>query len=785
MDRALTTMSWVWATLAIVALAAVPFTGTTGRLAAIGIAAVVCVCASYVGWQLHGVSPLYPGVMLMSAAFLFTFDLPARAGDMADVSMTEATIDVLANLVLVIAVALAVRARRGGYSRRDVADGLTVLLGAMVVAWIAIANPLIERRGLSSQSAILNSLSLPLSVILVVLIVALLASGLERNRAALLLVAVLSLNLVGDLMRGLIKSEVLDLDAADFVAAVYFCAVLLAAAAFTHPSIARALEKRSPRVSVNATLRLTVLGCCLLVPIALVVAVPDQSTLDRVMRTVLTVLLLASGSLRLLNAIRVSNRAEHELFTRSQIDELTGLPNRVQLISAIGEVLDDTWRTESRPSLMQVNLDRFKNINDSLGHDLANEVLCELGARLRGLARDIGAHIARPSGDEFVILDRDAGSPASAFARAESVHAALSEPFVVDGVSVFVTSSIGLAVVPKNRTITPEEFLRRADIATHRAKANGRNCIALFDESMQTSVTQRMDMENALYGAVERRELRLYHQPIVEIETGRISGFEALIRWRRDDGTLIAPADFIFIAEDTGLINTIGAWAMLEALTELRRWINEGIVEDTTTISVNVSPRQIADPHFADIVQEALTRSGVPPHLLWLEVTESMMLSEPEIARSTLRRVRAMGVRLALDDFGTGYSSLSLLQQFPLQRIKIDRAFIQGVADRANDRSLVRTIVAMGSSMGLDVVAEGVESIHQLRVLRDIGCDKAQGYLISHPIPADAMRSTMVALSDLGSLGFFGGATPSLEPAPAPMQLATRTRARPGIGENG
>jgi diguanylate cyclase (GGDEF)-like protein len=614
-----------------------------------------------------------------------------------------------------------------------------------------------------------------------VLIAALLSSGLGRNRSAVLLVVALSLNLVADLMRGLIKSEVLDTGAADFVTAVYFAALFTAAGAFTHPSIAHALEKRAPRGSVNATLRLTVLGCCLLFPIALVAAIPAESMLDRVMRTSLTVLLIGSGSLRLLNAIRVSNRVEHELFTRSQVDELTGLPNRVQLISAIGEVLDDTWRTESRPSLMQVNLDRFKNINDSLGHELANEVLCELGARLRGLARDIGAHIARPSGDEFVILDRDAGSPAHAFARAESIHAALSEPFVVDGVSVFVTSSIGLAVVPKNRTITPEEFLRRADIATHRAKANGRNCIALFDESMQTSVTQRMDMENALYGAVERRELRLYHQPIVEIETGRISGFEALIRWRREDGSLIAPADFIFIAEDTGLINTIGAWALLEALTELRRWISEGIVDDTTTISVNVSPRQIADPHFADIVQEALTRSGVPPHLLWLEVTESMMLSEPEIARSTLRRVRAMGVRLALDDFGTGYSSLSLLQQFPLQRIKIDRAFIQGVADRANDRSLVRTIVAMGSSMGLDVVAEGVESIHQLRVLRDIGCDKAQGYLISHPIPADAMRSTMVALSDLGSLGFFGAATRTSDSVETP--LPTRSAGRPVVAD--
>ncbi len=588
-------------------------------------------------------------------------------------------------------------------------------------------------------------------------------------------------------MRGLIKSEVLDLDAADFVAAVYFCA-----AAPRRGGVHASVDRPGSREALTACLgqhdaaSLTVLGCCLLVPIALVVAVPDQSTLDRVMRTVLTVLLLASGSLRLLNAIRVSNRAEHELFTRSQIDELTGLPNRVQLISAIGEVLDDTWRTESRPSLMQVNLDRFKNINDSLGHDLANEVLCELGARLRGLARDIGAH-HRPAVWRRVRDPRPRRRLARQRLRSRRIGPRRAQRAVRRRwrFDVFVTSSIGLAVVPKNRTITPEEFLRRADIATHRAKANGRNCIALFDESMQTSVTQRMDMENALYGAVERRELRLYHQPIVEIETGRISGFEALIRWRRDDGTLIAPADFIFIAEDTGLINTIGAWAMLEALTELRRWINEGIVEDTTTISVNVSPRQIADPHFADIVQEALTRSGVPPHLLWLEVTESMMLSEPEIARSTLRRVRAMGVRLALDDFGTGYSSLSLLQQFPLQRIKIDRAFIQGVADRANDRSLVRTIVAMGSSMGLDVVAEGVESIHQLRVLRDIGCDKAQGYLISHPIPADAMRSTMVALSDLGSLGFFGGATSSLEPAPAPMQLATRTRARPGISENG
>jgi EAL domain-containing protein (putative c-di-GMP-specific phosphodiesterase class I) len=289
---------------------------------------------------------------------------------------------------------------------------------------------------------------------------------------------------------------------------------------------------------------------------------------------------------------------------------------------------------------------------------------------------------------------------------------------------------------------------------------------------MQASLTERMDIENALYGAIDRHELRLYHQPIVDVATGGISGLEALIRWRRGDGMTMRPDQFIPIAEETGLINEIGAWAMLEALTELRRWIDEGVLPETTTMSVNVSPRQIADPRFTDVVSEALSRSGVPAHLLWLEVTESMMISEPELAKATLRRVRAMGVRIALDDFGTGYSSLSILQHFPIQRIKIDRAFVNGVAEHSNDRSLVRTIIAMGTSLGLDIVAEGVESIHQLGTLRELGCSKAQGYLISHPVPPDAMRSTMTALKDLSSLAFFASgretelATGDVAPAP-------------------
>jgi len=238
----------------------------------------------------------------------------------------------------------------------------------------------------------------------------------------------------------------------------------------------------------------------------------------------------------------------------------------------------------------------------------------------------------------------------------------------------------------------------------------------------------------------------MFHQPILDLRTGRITGFESLMRWQRADGSLLAPTQFISIAEETGLISSLGSWAIREALDQLRSWIDGGLVSDTTTISVNVSPRQLADPHFADCVTETLAHSRVPPSLLWLEVTESIMITEPELARRALEQLRSAGVRISLDDFGTGYSSLSLLQQFPIHQIKIDRTFVSGIAESQHDASLVRTIIAMGESLGMDVVAEGVETVQQLAALRALGCSKVQGYLISHPVPAIAMRSTIAAL---------------------------------------
>jgi EAL domain-containing protein (putative c-di-GMP-specific phosphodiesterase class I) len=321
----------------------------------------------------------------------------------------------------------------------------------------------------------------------------------------------------------------------------------------------------------------------------------------------------------------------------------------------------------------------------------------------------------------------------------------------VDQGDVFVSASIGVAVASKGQMITPDELLRNADTAMYRAKHAGRNCVALFDESMLERVTQRLAVETALYRALEREELELFHQPIIDITLGDVVGFEALMRWEREDGTMVSPAEFIPIAEETGTIVPIGAWALLEALSHLRGWIDDGVCSKDATMSVNVSPKQLHDPNFFAIVNEALMRSRVRADQLWLEVTESVMITEPEIALASLTKLSEIGVRVAIDDFGTGYSSLSLLQKFPIHRIKIDRSFVSGVADDSSARSLARTILAMSSSLGMDTVAEGVESLRQLQTLSALGCAKAQGFLISHPVPVHAMRATIAALNDISN----------------------------------
>jgi EAL domain-containing protein (putative c-di-GMP-specific phosphodiesterase class I) len=291
--------------------------------------------------------------------------------------------------------------------------------------------------------------------------------------------------------------------------------------------------------------------------------------------------------------------------------------------------------------------------------------------------------------------------------------------------------------------------MRHADTAMYRAKDAGRNCIALFDDSMIDTVTKRLEVETALYRALERNELLLVHQPIVDIQLGIVVGFEALMRWDRGDAGVVAPNDFIPIAEETGTIVPLGSWAINDALQQLRRWIDTEVVSPSTTMSVNVSPRQLHDPQFVTVVSDALRSSGIPAEQLWLEVTETVMITEPAQALSSLQRLNSLGVRIAIDDFGTGYSSLSLLQQFPIQCIKIDRAFVQNIESEVGTQNIVRTIIAMASAMGADIVAEGIEDQAQLNILSGMNCQRAQGYFISKPVAVEHVPHAVQSIKNL------------------------------------
>jgi diguanylate cyclase (GGDEF)-like protein len=763
-----------WLLVAAVLAVVVPswFTGTLTTPAwqvVLLIAAAVAIAMSHF---VHHVPLVYGLVVGTAVVHLVASDVYREPG--RPLTWPEMLGDLAVAVGLVCALVHSAVRRDGKLDIKYAVEVIVVLIGTSIATWVVLTEPLLDQ-GESVGRAIAASAYLPLNALVAAFVVDLWNDGLRSNRsmqfAAIAAVTYLT---------AAAYDRVLLVDAFEasnvLPVSIYSISVAFVLAAIAHPDFRAHLvthDDHPMREHTNS--RLLMMGCSVLIAVTLMVVVAPSSTMEIVVRETATVLLIALVVVRLAIALHEHEVARRSLQRRIYRDELTGLPTRTRFVEMVTDVLESNWRSENHPTVIHFNLDRFKNINDTFGHHGANEVLVEIAQRLETAALSFGGQTARLGGDDFAIVEAASRSTDDAVRHAEVIRAAFAAPVVVGDTSLFVTASIGVAMVPPKRSLTAEEIIRRADIANHRAKQDGANRVAVFDESMQANVAKRMDVEHALHGAIGRQEMRLYHQPIVDITTGRVSGFEALIRWQRADGSILSPAGFISIAEDTGIICELGAWALRDALHELRTWIDSGVVEPTTTMSVNVSPRQIADPNFTEVVRDALDATGVPAHLLWLEMTESMMLEEPELAEHTLRDIRAMGVQLALDDFGTGFSSLSLLQNFPIQRIKIDRAFVQGIADNTNDRSLVRTIVAMAHSMGLDLVAEGVETVHQLQSLRELGCNKAQGYLISHPVPAPAMGSTMTALAELTQLSLFQPSPAMVRREDAPIAVPTLT----------
>lgn len=420
-------------------------------------------------------------------------------------------------------------------------------------------------------------------------------------------------------------------------------------------------------------------------------------------------------------------------------DALTDLPNRTLFMDRLNQALARAKLHDRLLAIMFIDLDRFKNINDTLGHDVGDRILKELAGRLQASIRAEDT-VARLGGDEFAILLDDLTSINDATPLARKILDTMAPPTRLDGRELFVTASIGISLYPSDGP-DAHTLLKNADIAMYRAKDLGKNNYQFYSTDMSAKAFERLTLENSLRHALERDELLLFYQPQVDIRSGRIIGVEALLRWRHPDLGLVGPADFVPLLEETGLIVETGQWVLETACAQARAWHDDGFHD--LRVSVNLSGRQFNDPTFIDSIERAIRETAIDPNRLELEITESVIMRNARTTVTALNSLGDMGVRLSIDDFGTGYSSLSYLKRFPIDSLKIDRSFIRDVTSNADDAAIAHAIIVLGQSLKLEVIAEGVESPQQVEFLRNNGCDSMQGFLISQPLPAGDFRSLL------------------------------------------
>jgi diguanylate cyclase (GGDEF)-like protein/PAS domain S-box-containing protein len=432
--------------------------------------------------------------------------------------------------------------------------------------------------------------------------------------------------------------------------------------------------------------------------------------------------------------------AEDRMRHQALHDPLSGLPNRTLLLERLGHWLGRAERGDKTAAVLFVDVDHFKVVNDALGHELGDRLLCTVARRLRAALRPSDT-VARIGGDEFVVLCEDIDSEHEALAVAKRLSDAFEDPFKLAGRVHRVTASIGVATWKSG--VTADELMRDADAAMYRAKERGRARFELFREGMRAWSESWLTIEAELREALEQGQLSNVYQPIVDPSDGGIVGFEALVRWHHPERGMVPPLDFIPMAEQTGLIVQLGHAVLLEACQEAARWPARSDGAELR-ISVNLSPRQLVDPGLVDSVQAVLRVTGLAPDRLSLEITESAFADDPARALDVLQRLKELGVRLELDDFGTGYSSLTYVRMFPIDALKIDRSFVQGLCQSPEDAAIVAAVISMGRALGVNVVAEGVESEDQASVLSTLGCKLAQGFLFSRPVPA-GMLAELVA----------------------------------------
>jgi diguanylate cyclase (GGDEF)-like protein/PAS domain S-box-containing protein len=461
-----------------------------------------------------------------------------------------------------------------------------------------------------------------------------------------------------------------------------------------------------------------------------------------------------SGSKHVLVRVHdASERAETQarLKQLANYDSLTGLANRTMFRDRLGQAMARAKRRGKPMALMFLDLDRFKRVNDELGHEAGDRLLEHVGRTLveclraaDSVSRDGGMPhtLSRLGGDEFTLIVENIGGAEDAAHVARRVLEALSEPFKVGGVELVVTVSIGISMYPTD-DVDLDTLVRHTDMAMYRSKSLGRATYSFFSDDLTAAVTARVSLEASLRRAIEREEFLLHYQPKSDLRTGKVTGVEALVRWHRPGHGLVPPDRFVGVLEDTGLILPVGAWVIRAACEQLAAWDRLGV--PPMSMAVNLSARQFRHLYLASMIEDSLRQNSIDPQRLEIELTESLLMEDTDSTRAMLASFRRMGVRLAIDDFGTGHSSLSYIRRFAIDTLKIDRSFVQSLPDNGEDAAICSAVIALGRNMKMRVVAEGVETAEQAQMLRELGCDELQGYWLGRPMPGEEFAAWFVA----------------------------------------
>jgi diguanylate cyclase (GGDEF)-like protein len=436
---------------------------------------------------------------------------------------------------------------------------------------------------------------------------------------------------------------------------------------------------------------------------------------------------------------------EEQLTRQALTDSLTGLPNRALLRDRLATAVARLDRNPGLAAVMMLDMDRFKVVNDSLGHVAGDEMLKIVAERIRSVVR-VGDTVGRVGGDEFVVVAEDFDDTSEVVFLADRIIEAVSEPLELQGLELHPGASIGIAVATDSSS-TADKLLRDADLSMYRAKERGGGSAELFDDELYAKALARLELEAELRRAIEEEQLRVYYQPVVSFD-GKVSGFEALVRWQHPERGMISPIDFIPLAEETGLVVPLGAWVLEKAAEQVAAW--HDMIDAELTLSVNLSSRQLADPELPAVVRRILAETGLPAGKLCLELTETALIEDPQSAERCLTELRALGVRIGVDDFGTGYSSLIYVRRFPVQVLKLDRLFVAGLGESAEDETIAGSVIHLAHELGLEAVAEGVETLDQLHTLDSLGCDLAQGFYWSKPRPANEIELVLLDGHKLG-----------------------------------